>query len=35
MNGEDILFEALRTGVAALALVAMYRICIELIKKNG
>ncbi|GAI01885.1 unnamed protein product, partial [marine sediment metagenome] len=35
MNGADILFEALKTGVAALAILCMYKVCIELIRKNG
>lgn len=35
MNNADILFEALRTGVAALAIVALYRICMKLIEVNG
>lgn len=35
MNNADILFEALKTGVAALAILCMYKICIELVKKNG
>jgi len=34
MSNGDILFEALKTGVAALAILCMYRICIELVRKN-
>lgn len=35
MNNADILFEALKTGVAALAILCMYKICSQLIAKNG
>lgn len=35
VNGTDILFEALKTGVAALAIICMYKVCIEIIRKNG
>jgi len=35
VNGGDLLIEALGTSIAALAIVCMYRICIELAKKNG
>jgi len=35
MTNVDILFEALKTGVAALAILCMYKICLELVRKNG
>jgi len=35
MNNGDILFEALKTGVSALAIVCMYRICLKVIEMNG
>lgn len=35
INGTDIFFEALKTGVAALAIICMYKVCIEIIRKNG
>ncbi len=34
MNNADILFESLKTGIAALAILCMYRICLKVIEKN-
>jgi len=32
---NDILFEALKTGVAALSIICMYRICLKIIEINN
>jgi len=35
MTSPDILFEALKTGVSALAILCMYRICLKVIEMNN
>jgi len=35
LNGTDILFEALKTGVAALSILCMYKICLKIIEMNN
>ena len=34
MNSVDIFFEAMKTGVAALSILCMYRICLKIIEMN-
>ena len=35
MTPEDLLLRAIDSGVAVVAVIAFYKVCIKLIEKNG
>lgn len=35
MTAEDLLLRAIDSGVAIVAVIAFYKVCIKLIEKNG
>lgn len=35
MSAEDLLLRAIDSGVAIVAVIAFYKVCIKLIEKNG